>query len=178
MSSPTPNGNSDLDLLDKIRHGDSNAFRILFYRYHQKLVEFSYYRTKNLEVSKDLVQEIFTKIWISRENLNPEKSIKAYLYKSLTNQIINFFNSSSAKTLKFDDSILRSSSNNNDDLENKIDIFTAIEKLPEKLKNVFMLSRIEGLKYSEIAEICSISVKAVEKRMTKCLKILRKLMVH
>lgn len=178
MSSPTTNRKSDSDLLEKIRNGDSNAFRILFFRYHQKLVDFSYYRTKNLEVSKDLVQEIFTKTWISRENLDPKKSIKSYLYKSLTNQIINFFNSSSAKTLKFDDSILRSSSNHNDDLENKIDIFTAIEKLPEQLKTVFMLSRIEGFKYSEIAEICSISVKAVEKRMTKCLKILRKLMVH
>ena len=178
MPSPSPNQNSDYELIDEIRNGNSSAFRNLFYQYHQKLVEFSYYRIRNLEVSKDLVQEIFTKIWISRKKLDPEKSIKSYLYKSLTNQIINYINSSSAKTLKSDNLITHTPLNINEDLENKIDIFTAIEKLPEQLKTVFMLSRIEGFKYSEIAEICSISVKAVEKRMTKCLKMLRQLIVH
>lgn len=178
MSSPNPDQNSDSKLIEEIRNGDPIAFRNLFFQYHQKLIEFCYYRIRDLEVSKDLVQEIFTKIWISREKLDPEKSIKSYLYKSLTNQIINYINSSSAKTLKSDNLISRTSVDSNDDLDDKIDIFTAIEKLPEQFKTVFMLSRIEGFKYSEIADICSISVKAVEKRMTKCLKILRKLIVH
>ncbi len=61
-------------------------------------------------------------------------------------------------------------------LENQIDLFSCIENLPEKLKTVFMLSRIEGFKYPEIAEICEISIKAVEKRMTKAFKILRKVL--
>ena len=51
---------------------------------------------------------------------------------------------------------------------------TAIQKLPDKLKTVFILSRIEGYKYNEIAEICGISIKAVEKRMSKTFNILRK----
>lgn len=177
MSAETSNPTSDSELIEKIKIGDRSAFRLIFLKYHSKLIEFTYYRTRNLEISKDLVQDIFVKIWISRNTLDPQKSIKSYLYKALVNKIINYVSSSSSKTLKFDDVIFDSGSENNE-LENKIDIFTAIEKLPNQLKTVFMLSRIEGFKYSEIAGILNLSVKAVEKRMTKCLKLLRKIMVQ
>ena len=77
-----------------------------------------------------------------------------------------------------DDSFYKIKFDENEQAENRIDLFTAIDNLPEKLKTVFMLSRIESFKYSEIAEICNISIKAVEKRMTKALKILRKKIVE
>ena len=121
-----------------------------------------------------MVQEIFTYVWQSRDKLDPEKSIKSFLYKAITNKIINHLKHSSSKTLQLNESVSTKVLNETNTLEFKIDIYSAIEKLPEKLKTVFMLSRIEGFKYSEIAEICNISVKAVEKRMTKALKILRK----
>ncbi|MCB0749136.1 MAG: sigma-70 family RNA polymerase sigma factor, partial [Ignavibacteriae bacterium] len=138
------------------------------------LINFFFYITRDLDLSKDLVQEIFAKLWIARNNLDPEKSVKSYLFKSLTNQIINNSKLSSSKNISIDESILNNTTANNINIENQIDLHSAIEKLPEKSKTVFMLSRIEGFKYSEIAEICEISIKAVEKRMTKTLKILRK----
>ena len=168
------NLNSDKEIVQKIKESSDSAFKLLFTKYYNSLINFCFYRIRNFEASKDLVQEIFTKLWISRDNLDPEKPIKAYLYKSVLNQIINFKKHSSSKTLSLDDSISIKEKSSINNLENLIDLFSCIEKLPEKLKTVFMLSRIEGFKYQEIAEICEISVKTVEKRMTKAFKILRR----
>jgi RNA polymerase sigma-70 factor (ECF subfamily) len=167
---------SDKELVQKIKENSDSAFKLLFTKYYNPLINFCFYRIRTLDVSKDLVQEIFTRLWISRNNLDPEKSIKSYLYKSAVNQIINFKKHSSSKNLSFDESISTKEKSNITNLENQIDLFSCIENLPEKLKTVFMLSRVEGLKYPEIAEICGISVKAVEKRMTKAFKTLRKVL--
>jgi RNA polymerase sigma-70 factor (ECF subfamily) len=130
------------------------------------LVHYAWYRTNSIELSRDLVQEIFFNVWIKRNLLNPQKSIKAYLYKSLINSIIDHKKLSSFKNISLD-----KIKNTADEisLENNIDIRNAVNKLPEKLKTVYILSRIEGYKYAEIAEICSISVKTVEKRMSNVL---------
>ena len=174
MSSIKENQFSEKELIIEIKNDNRNAFQTLFYSYYKKLLDFSLYRTRDLETSKDLVQEVFSNIWDGRDRLDPTKSIKSYLYKSLTNQIINLAKHSSSKTFPLNDSISHLVNSDANSLENSIDLFSAIEELPVKLKTVFMLSRIEGFKYSEIAEICDISVKAVEKRMTKALKFLRK----
>ncbi|MCB9250002.1 MAG: sigma-70 family RNA polymerase sigma factor [Ignavibacteriales bacterium] len=174
MDSRVTYSNSDKELIIQIKENSEIAFKELFYKYYKILITFCWYRTRNIDLSKDLVQEVFAKLWISRNNLNHEKSVKSYLFKSLTNQIINNSKLSSSKNISIDESILNSTPANNINIENQIDLHSAIEKLPEKLKTVFMLSRIEGFKYSEISEICEISIKAVEKRMTKTLKILRK----
>lgn len=169
------NSSSDKDLILEIKENNEFAFQTLFYKYYKKLIDFCMYRTRDLDVSKDLVQELFTAIWISRDSLDPNKSIKSYLYRSLTNKIINYSKLSSSKTISLDDSLLQHEKSNNISFENQIDINALIEKLPDKLRLTFLLSRVEGFKYSEIAEIFDISVKAVEKRMTKALKMLRKL---
>jgi RNA polymerase sigma-70 factor (ECF subfamily) len=174
MSQDVTNSFSENELISEIKEGNKNAFQELFYQYSKKLIEFSYFRTKNLEASKDLVQEMFASLWINRNRLDPQKSIKAYLYKAITNRIINLSKHSSFNEVSFDESISQKKAAANSDIENRIDLFSAIDHLPEKCKTVFMLSRIEGFKYSEIAEITEISVKAVEKRMSKALKILRK----
>lgn len=174
MSSKLTDLNRDKELILQIRTGDKNAFKTLFVKYYRKLINFCLYRKVDLETAKDLVQELFTKIWYSKNHLDPEKSIQAYLFKSLKNQIINLAKHSSSKNVSLDISIFAKSANNEQAIDNKIDIEFSIEKLPEKLKTVFLLSRLEGLKYSEIAEICNISVKAVEKRMSKAFLIMRK----
>ena len=174
MFSKITNVNSDKELILEIRIGNKAAFKSLFLKYYKKLIYFCLYRTRDLEVSKDLVQDLFAKIWSTRSSLDPDKSIQAYLYKSLTNQIINLSKLSSSKNVSLDISDYAKYASEEEPVENRIDIETAIESLPEKLKTVFLLSRIEGFKYSEIAEICNISIKAVEKRMSKAFSILRK----
>ncbi len=173
MFSKITNVNSDKELILEIRIGNKAAFKLLFKKYYRRLIDFCLYRTKDLELSKDLVQELFTKVWIIRAKLDPEKSIQAYLYKSLTNQIINHSKLSSSENVSLDISHFAKYANEEEPIENRIDIENAIERLPNKLKTVFLLSRIEGFIYSEIAEICDLSIKAVEKRMSKAFVLLR-----
>jgi len=173
MLSSKNNDTADEELVEAIKENDHDAFKILYYRYFQKLIRFALYRLHSIETARDLVQELFFKVWTGRERLNPQKSIKAYLYKSLNNLIINHLKLSSTQTSLLSD-LDESKIKAEEKQEYKIDIKNAIERLPEKLKTVFILSRVEGYKYSEIAEICNISVKAVEKRMTKVFFLLRK----
>lgn len=163
----------DSELTRLIKEGNEEAFKNLFCKYFKVLVRYAWYRTNSIELSRDLVQEIFFNVWIKRNLLNPQKSIKAYLYKSLINSIIDQKKLSSSKNISLD-----KIKNTADEIsiENNIDIRNAVNKLPEKLKAVYILSRIEGYKYSEIAEICSISVKTVEKRMSRVFDFLKKLL--
>lgn len=163
----------DSELTRLIKEGNEEAFKNLFCKYFKVLVRYAWYRTNSIELSRDLVQEIFFNVWIKRNLLNPQKSIKAYLYKSLINSIIDQKKLSSSKNISLD-----KIKNTADEisLENNIDIRNAVNKLPEKLKAIYILSRIEGYKYSEIAEICSISVKTVEKRMSRVFDFLKKLL--
>ena len=175
MQSSKNNDTPDEELVKAIKEGDHNAFKILYYRYFPKLIRFTYYRLHSIETSRDLVQDLFFRVWTGRERLNPQKSIQAYLYKSLSNLIINHQKLSSSKTsslTEIDERKIKA----DEEQDDTIDIRNAIERLPEKLKTVFILSRVGGYKYSEIAEICNISVKAVEKRMTKLFVLLRKIL--
>jgi RNA polymerase sigma-19 factor, ECF subfamily len=166
---------SDEQLVKAIGNSDHEAFKKLYYKYFPLLIRFAWYRLHSIDISRDLIQEVFTRIWNKRHNLNPDKSIKAYLYKSLNNLIINFQKLSSSKNKSIED--LRGEQNLKEqiDLDMKIDVQAAVQNLPEKIKTVFILSRIEGYKYNEIAGICNISVKAVEKRMSKAFNLLREI---
>ncbi len=115
--------------------------------------------TNSIESSEDIVQDVFTKIWEKKENLDPDKSIKIYLYQAVKNQTLNYL-----KHLKFENFTEIS-----DDFESDINEFNpetnlyraeltkivneAIEQLPEKRRLIFLLHRQNGLTYSEIAQI-------------------------
>ncbi len=175
MTQKVYNYPSDELLVKAIVNNDHTAFKNLYYKYFQMLIRFAWYRLHSMETARDLVQEVFYRVWIKRQNLDPDKSIKAYLYKSLNNLIINHSKLSSSKTSSIEDLKNEKSLSNKNFQDFNIDIQTSMQKLPEKLKTVFILSRIEGYKYTEIAEICGISIKAVEKRMSKTFNILRKI---
>jgi RNA polymerase sigma-70 factor (family 1) len=166
---------SDQDLVDAIKKHNQAAFKELYYRYFKSMIRFAWYRLHCTETCRDLVQDLFLKIWTNREQLDPSKSIKAYLYKALYNMIINHVGLNSSKTSSLDEIMEDVRGNNQGDIDVLIDIRTAVDNLPDKLKTVYTLSRIEGYKYAEIADICGISVKAVEKRMSLAFSNLRKL---
>ena len=162
---------NDNELTAAIKIGDKNAFKDLYYKYFDKLYSFAWYRTYSEEASRDFIQELFTILWTNRKKLSPNKSIKAYLYKVLGNLIIDASRLHSSQNISLEN--VETTSHEND-VELKIDMQNAINALPQKLREVYLLSRLDGFKYSEIAEILGISIKAVEKRLTKAFIILRK----
>ncbi len=169
--------NSEYDKLNNseltaaIKAGNKNAFKNLYYKYFDQLYSFAWYRTYSEEASRDFIQELFTIVWTNRKKLDPKKSIKAYLYKVLGNLIIDASRLHASQNVPLENVETTSTEN---DIELNIDIQNAINSLPAKLKEVYLLSRLDGFKYSEIAEILGISIKAVEKRLTNAFSKLRK----
>lgn len=164
---------SDEELVKLIKQNDPDAFKELYYKYFKQLYHYAYFRIFAVETTRDILQDLFSRVWNSRSNLDPKKPIKAYLYRSLTNLIINHSSLESSKNVSYSE-LDEETSGKEVEIDQHIDIKSAISELPEKLKTVYLLSRIEGYKYQEISKILQISVKAVEKRMSKALVLLRK----
>jgi len=161
---------SDEYLVESIKSSNVDAFKVLYYRYYENLYHFLCLRTNSIETAKDFIQEIFTRVWQNRGDLDKNKSIKAYLFRIANNLVIDRFR----KRRSRQDFISQTKKNVTDNsLESITEINLAINKLPEKLRIIFILSRYHGFKYSEIAQTCNISVKTVESRMSQALKILR-----
>jgi RNA polymerase sigma-70 factor (ECF subfamily) len=131
-----------------------------------------------LDDAKEIVQDVFINLWNKRETISSDKSVKSYLFTSVKNRCFNFIRDNK----KFRSSVLdidiadyeapyENDSFSGSELQAKID--NAINKLPENCREVFKLSRIEELKYKEIADKLNISVKTVEAQMSKALKVLR-----
>lgn len=167
-------------LAERIKLGDEQAFELLFRRYFVRLSAFANKFLNDSDLSQEIVQEVFMKIWETREDINPDDSLKSYLFKIAQNLSINKLKRAKVesrykevfKLVYFDhqefsahESLLAK------ELEENISI--SIGNLPPECRKIFELSRNEGLKYREIADTLHISVKTVESQMSKAIKTLR-----
>jgi RNA polymerase sigma-70 factor (ECF subfamily) len=155
-----------------------NEFESLFKLYFKPLCGFSKGFVYDADAAHEIVQNVFVNLWQKRDALDLNQSIKSYLYTSVRNRSLNYLRDHK----KFRSSILDDElshyeaspsafSIEQDDLQALID--QSIASLPEKCREVFELSRFEGLKYQEIADKLQISIKTVENQMGKALKVLR-----
>lgn len=148
------------------------------YSEHSKSIwNFIFFKCGNQEEADDLVQEAFIKLWKNCENVTPEKA-KSFLYKVANNAFLNVV-AHKKVILKHQIQFQHHHNEQNpqyilEEKEFKNKLQKAINNLTEGQRTAFLLNRIEGKKYREIAEILEISVKAVEKRMSLALKSLRK----
>ena len=164
----------DPQLVEAIKVADHLAFKTLYYRYFEALFRFLWRQTANEELAKDLLQELFSRVWRSREHLDPQQPIKSYLYRIGHNLVIDHRrqNIHPVDSLEAHPEIEPSyTADEPFDLHDKIQ--AAISALPEPVRLVFAMNRFDGVKYAEIARVLNISVKTVEARMSKALTILR-----
>jgi len=164
---------TDRELSIKIKDSDQIAFKILYLRYYDAIKRYIWYKFYLKDQVEDLVQEVFLRLWNHRENVKPDMSIKAYLYRTASNLMIDMFRKRSSKA-----AFLAETKSRVVHEENRLDTSLTLQKiiggLPQKEREVLELSRFQGLKYKEIAEVFGISVKTVESRMTRAFKYLRK----
>ncbi len=172
-----PKKYTDSQLVKQINQSDAQAFKNLYHKYASMLYAFLWRKTGNVDLAKDLVQEVFIRTWNNREKLNPDMKVKSYLYRIAGNLAIDHLR---YKTLHPTAAIEDNFSgrlytiNENFDVEPKIR--EAVNGLPETQRKIFYLSRFEGLKHKEIAELLGISIKTVESNMSKALKKLREVL--
>lgn len=169
---------SDIAILERIKTGDSDALTALFNKYYQQICRFTSLFIPENKVVEELTANVFINLWETRKRIAIHTSVKAYLYQAARNQAISFLRKNKRILNPLDELL---------DLPDKQDqtpeaIFIegelnqefvkAYKKLPNRAQLAFKLHRLDGLKYSEVAEIMNISVGAVEKNITSALKIL------
>jgi RNA polymerase sigma-70 factor (ECF subfamily) len=151
---------------------------ILFKEHFTQLVYFARKYLGDLDSSKEVVHSVFVKIWENRHEFEFDKPAKSYLFTSVYNRSLNVIrdnkkfvpnlqdnSTETIETGEFHDTLETS------ELEARIK--TALQKLPEKCREVFELNRFEGKKYAEIAAKLNLSEKTVEAHMSKALKIMK-----
>jgi RNA polymerase sigma-70 factor (family 1) len=165
-------------LIACLQKGDEKAYAFLIDTYHYKLCVYANSLTKNIDNAEDIVQNVFVKTWEQRSQLKADHAIKNFLYKLVYNEFIDHYRKK--QSLFSLEKTYYNTLNTvvlEDDSESFNQILTVVKKeihnLPEKCKEVFILSKQEGLTNIEIAEHLNISVKAVEARITKAFSILR-----
>ena len=144
------------------------VFEKLFNKYAKDLRRFLFFKTKDVDLAEDILQDAFIKLWDNCATVNFDKS-KSFLFTVANNLFLNIKKHEKV-VAEHQKTTIKSSNQESPEfvmLEKEFleKIEKAIADLPEKQKEVFLLSRIEKKKYREIAEILGISVKAVEKRM-------------
>ena len=173
---------SESEIIEKIKTGDTKIFEVLFREYYYSLCRFTAGLIKSSSAAEDLVQEIFVKVWENRTKLNPNGSLKVYLYRASMNRALNYL-----KHLKIVNNWAEVSNSRPQkilpDPEQEFlrkELFSsindAVKKLPEKCRTIFILQRKEGLTYKEISEVLNISVNTVETQMGRALKKMREIM--
>jgi RNA polymerase sigma-70 factor (ECF subfamily) len=166
------------DLFEKIKKGDEKSFEILFHKYYGHLCLFATKIINDDVASEEIVQDFFVKLWEKREQIFIETSIQNYLFRSIKNLCLNFIQHNKTK-IRHAQIVLSEVENNFSDDSNYPEINLAekieesINSLPEKRREIFRLSRQEGLKYHEIAQKLNISIKTVETQMSLAIKTLR-----
>jgi RNA polymerase sigma-70 factor (family 1) len=168
----------DADLLRSVKQSDAKAFEELYNRYFPSLVNTAYKRLNSRQKGEDIVQNIFVDFYRRRTHIEINVSLKAYLYQALKFRLLNECRAEVARTryrqslflndyckIDFSDAL------ETKELETKI--HHALNRLPEKCKQVFLLSRRETLSNHEIAAGLNIAVSTVEKHISKALRTLR-----
>jgi len=154
----------------------------IFRIYYLSLINYACKFVLRKTIAEDIVQEMFMTIWMNRESIHINReTIKPYLYKAVRNRCLNYI-SLLKNTLSLDeegiDFLIQKEvfemPDENLSLEDvERELRYCIESLPPQCRKVFVYSRHHKLKNSEIAAILEISEKAVEKHITKALKIIR-----
>lgn len=169
-------------LINGLRKGDKKIFEEVYRLYYSPLCFYCLRYMGDMEEAKEVVQSIFLNLWIRRKEIEISTSIKAYLYKAVQNYSLNQLQQEKIKQkymIRKAHFPLQNSENGElkmEEEELRKVIKSAILKLPEKRREIFELSRFENMKYTQIAERLTISVKTVEAQMSKSLEYLRKVL--
>lgn len=170
---------NESELILKISNGDKRAFTILFEGYYKSLAAYVFKLTESMELTEEIVQDVFIKVWLKRETLTQISSFSNYLFILSKNKTLNQLRKQARYSTHFQslekeletDVRVEEESDLYEDFRLLID--NAIERLPQQQKRIYHLSRFERLKYEEIAQQLNLSAETVKKHMYLATKTIK-----
>lgn len=172
-----PDGYSEKELLLQIAEGDETAFTRIFHQYHHQLGQHIFRLTESREMAEDITQDVFTKIWMIRESLAEVEHFRTWLYTISKNQALNALRQQARQRVRQQAFDATQPLAGDQELYDSVLLGIAdqaIADLPPQQKKVYLLSRHEGMKYSEIAREMNISHETVKSYMKLALASITK----
>lgn len=177
VSSPTSVPDPFVAWAERLRASDPRALEELFRHLHEPLVGYALTLTPDRDGARDLVQEVFVKVWEARDRLDPSRSLRALLFRMLRNRALNLARDQANRL-----DLLNAhyepprpepadAAFDGDQLREHLDRW--MNELPERQREALRLSRFDGLSHDEIAEVMEISPRTVNNHLVKALRHLR-----
>ncbi|RKD88191.1 RNA polymerase sigma-70 factor [Mangrovibacterium diazotrophicum] len=168
--------NPDDQLFVRIRNNDYFSFNQVFHKYYGRLCAYSSRYTGNREVSEDIVQELFIKLWDNRKRLIVREKLAAYLFKSVRNSSLNYLRAEKSKQhaieqLSDQPELQDTEVSKEEEFMNFVN--ECIDQLPERSRQVFIMSRLDGVKLNDISDQLGTSVKTVKNQIWKSMQYLK-----
>ena len=163
-------------LIKALKKNDPLAWQQAVNEFSDNLYAYAISLCSNHEMASEIVQQVFVNTYEGKHKLNPEYSLKSFLYRSTYNKFIDLYRKNKSMSALHEQYyfLLDQLTSNEIDLSDKLEVMNLkIESLPSRTKEIFCLSKQNGLSNVEISEILDISLKTVEGHITKAFKLLR-----
>jgi RNA polymerase sigma-70 factor (family 1) len=168
------------ELVGLLKCGEKKAFEQLYHNYKGRLYGNLLKMVKSDEIAEELLQDLFVKIWTSRDSIDPDKSFRSYLFKIAENLVYDFFRKAALnkKLQSYLVSVaVESVSPIEQNLyykEGKSVLEKAIGKLPPKRKQIYILCKMEGRSYAEVSRLLGVSTSTINEHIVKASRIIKR----
>ncbi|MEJ5144483.1 MULTISPECIES: RNA polymerase sigma factor [unclassified Sphingobacterium] len=161
--------------------GNTEAFEDLYHRYRPLIYTAIFKLIKSHELSQEIFQDVFVRIWNQRDRLDPDKSFKSYLYMIAQNLVYDHLRQLTANRKKLDTFKTYYLKTSGNDTENALDLKETqayldkiLEQVPEKCRQVYILCKLEGRSYEDVSKLLNISIATVNSHIVKASRIIKK----
>jgi RNA polymerase sigma-70 factor, ECF subfamily len=162
---------TDHDLVDAITQGDIQAFEGLYDRYAGKVLKRCFFICVNQEEARDLMQEIWIKVFLHLHDFKKQAAFSSWLYRLTTNHCLNYLKSKAhseqSRTQHTSEELIH------EDPTSKIEVHHLLQKLPMEDRTILAMKFMGEYTYEEISAVCEISVSAAKMRVSRLITKLR-----
>ncbi len=163
-------------MVEAIKRGDALAFEQAYNTYRAKVYGWLLKKTGSAEDARDLLQTVFFKLWKYRHTLNPHYTLDQHLFNIARGVFIDYLRVNSKKP-SFTHTFTEELATPGTDFETQQKLQQALSSMPVLRRKIFILNRLQGYSYTEIAHLLSIPAKTVDNNISRALKALRKMFI-
>ena len=170
---------TEKEWLHRLKHGEEQAFKELYRMYSPRLYGNLLKLVKNESIARELLQDVFVRVWNHRHDIDPQKSFKAYCFRIAENIVIDFFRKAACDR-KLTAYLIAAASDHDHSTEQQIDykesrelLNRAIQLLPPQRRQVFELCKIEGKSYAEVSRLLGISTSTISDHIVKATRVIK-----